>query len=66
MYIYQESDPKEKYYLYPVSFYRGDRFCPEINQFGEIENWPVSFFDRGDALELMAATLKNRSSKLKQ
>ena len=37
-----------------------------INQFGEIENWPVFFFDRGDALELMAATLKNRSSKLKQ
>lgn len=31
-----------------------------INDFGEIENWPVGFFDENDSRELIAATLKKR------
>jgi len=36
-----------------------------INEFGEIENWPVGFFDENDSRDLMAATLKKRMSKSK-
>ena len=32
----------------------------QINEFGEIENWPVGFFDENDARDLMEATLKKR------
>jgi predicted ATPase len=38
----------------------------EINEFGEIENWPVGFFDENDARELMAASLKKRMAKSKK
>jgi predicted ATPase len=31
-----------------------------INEYGEIENWPVGFFDEDDSRELVAATLKKR------
>ena len=47
-----------------VSFDK-DRECSTItpiviNDFGEIENWPVGFFDENDSRELIAATLKKR------
>jgi predicted ATPase len=32
----------------------------EINKYGEIENWPVGFFDENDSRDLLAATLKKR------
>jgi len=35
----------------------------QINEFGEIENWPVGFFDENDARDLMEATLKKRMTK---
>lgn len=38
----------------------------EINEFGEIENWPVGFFDENDARELMTASLKKRMAKSKK
>lgn len=31
-----------------------------INEYGEIENWPVGFFDEDDSRELVVATLKKR------
>jgi predicted ATPase len=34
----------------------------EINKYGEIENWPVGFFDDNDSRDLLAATLKKRMS----
>ncbi|HAI70058.1 MAG TPA: hypothetical protein DCM38_11575 [Gammaproteobacteria bacterium] len=34
-----------------------------INEYGEIENWPVHFFDEDDSRELVAATLKKRMEK---
>ncbi|NJR21307.1 MAG: DUF3696 domain-containing protein [Richelia sp. CSU_2_1] len=37
-----------------------------INEFGEIQNWPVGFFDENDARDLMEATLKKRMAKLSQ
>ena len=36
-----------------------------INEYGEIENWPVNFFDEDDSRELVAATLKKRMGKVK-
>ncbi|HLO87113.1 MAG TPA: DUF3696 domain-containing protein [Nostocaceae cyanobacterium] len=36
----------------------------EINQYGEIENWPVGFFDENDSRDLLAATLKKRMSNI--
>ena len=38
----------------------------QINEFGEIENWPVGFFDENDARELMTASLKKRMAKSKR
>lgn len=35
----------------------------QINEFGEIKNWPVGFFDENDARDLMEATLKKRMTK---
>jgi predicted ATPase len=35
----------------------------QINEFGEIQNWPVGFFDENDARDLMEATLKKRMTK---
>jgi len=35
------------------------------NEYGEIENWPVGFFDEDDSRELVAATLKKRMGKAK-
>jgi len=37
-----------------------------INECGEIENWPVNFFDEDDSRELMAATLKKRMAQAKK
>ncbi len=37
-----------------------------INEYGEIENWPVGFFDEDDSRELVAATLKKRMGKVRQ
>lgn len=34
----------------------------KINEYGEIENWPVGFFDENDSREILAATLKKRMS----
>ncbi len=34
----------------------------EVNKYGEIENWPVGFFDENDSRDLLAATLKKRMS----
>jgi predicted ATPase len=36
----------------------------EINKYGEIENWPVGFFDENDSRDLISATLKKRMSNL--
>lgn len=36
-----------------------------INEYGEIENWPVGFFDEDDSRELMEATLKKRMTQFK-
>lgn len=36
-----------------------------INKYGEIENWPVGFFDEDDSRELMEATLKKRMTQFK-
>lgn len=36
-----------------------------INEYGEIENWPVGFFDEDDSRELMEATLKKRMNQFK-
>jgi len=36
----------------------------EVNQYGEIENWPVGFFDENDSRDLISATLKKRMSNL--
>jgi len=38
----------------------------QINEFGEIQNWPVGFFDENDARDLMEATLKKRMTKFSQ
>jgi predicted ATPase len=38
----------------------------QINEFGEIQNWPVGFFDENDARDLMEATLKKRMAKFSQ
>lgn len=35
----------------------------EINDYGEIENWPVGFFDENDSRDLIEATLKKRMSR---
>jgi predicted ATPase len=37
-----------------------------INEYGEIENWPVGFIDEDDSRELMAATLKKRMGKVEK
>ncbi|WP_293144239.1 MULTISPECIES: DUF3696 domain-containing protein [unclassified Microcoleus] len=37
----------------------------QINEFGEIQNWPVGFFDENDARDLMEATLKKRMTKFR-
>jgi predicted ATPase len=37
----------------------------QINEFGEIQNWPVGFFDENDARDLMEATLKKRMAKFR-
>jgi predicted ATPase len=37
-----------------------------INKYGEIENWPVGFFDEDDSRELVAATLKKRMGKVRK
>jgi len=37
-----------------------------INEYDEIENWPVGFFDEDDSRELVAATLKKRMGKLEK
>ncbi|EDN68786.1 conserved hypothetical protein [Beggiatoa sp. PS] len=37
-----------------------------INEYGEIENWPVHFFDEDDSRELVAATLKKRMGFVKK
>jgi predicted ATPase len=34
-----------------------------INEYGEIENWPVGFFDEDDSRDLVAATLKKRMGR---
>jgi predicted ATPase len=36
----------------------------EVNKYGEIENWPVGFFDENDSRDLISATLKKRMSNL--
>jgi predicted ATPase len=36
------------------------------NEYGEIENWPVGFFDEDDSRELVAATLKKRMGKVRK
>jgi predicted ATPase len=36
-----------------------------INEYGEIENWPIGFFDEDDSRELVAATLKKRMGRKK-
>jgi predicted ATPase len=36
----------------------------DVNQYGEIENWPVGFFDENDSRDLISATLKKRMSNL--
>jgi predicted ATPase len=36
-----------------------------INEYGEIENWPIGFFDEDDSREMVAATLKKRMRNMK-
>lgn len=70
--IAQEDDDEIRKLFNPlfVSFDEGEQTSVvkpiSINEFGEIENWPVGFFDQNDARELMAATLKKRTSKSKR
>ena len=69
--IAQEDDNEIRKLFNPlfVSYDEGEKTSVvqpiSINEFGEIENWPVGFFDQNDARELMAATLKKRTSKSK-